>query len=367
MSDAISKAVTEADKQENGNAARVEIKVEAPADAKTVEINIPDEAVDMAAEGRTQALTVSTPVAAITFDDKALLAISGEASGDIKITTSKVEASSLSSESQQLVGDRPVFNFSVTSGSNTISQFGGNVSVSVPYTPKEGEDPNAIVIYFINAEGKPEMVSNCAYDPATGTVSFTTDHFSQYAVGYNKVSFKDVEEDAWCSEAVGFIAARDITTGTGDNLFSPQVKMTRGQFIVMLMKAYGMTPDTDPKENFADAGNTYYTGYLAAAKRLGISGGVGDNLFAPKKEITRQEMFTLLYNALKEMDSLPQGSSGKSLASFSDTNLVASWAKDAMKLLVETGTIGGNNGMLTPAGTTTRAEMAQVLYNLLGK
>jgi hypothetical protein len=38
-----------------------------------------------------------------------------------------------------------------------------------------------------------------------------------------------------------------------------------------------------------------------------------------------------------------------------------------MMLLVETGIIGGSDGKLTPQGTTTRAEMAQVLYNLLGK
>jgi hypothetical protein len=37
-----------------------------------------------------------------------------------------------------------------------------------------------------------------------------------------------------------------------------------------------------------------------------------------------------------------------------------------MKLLVESGTVSGSNGKLTPTGTTTRAEMAQVLYNLLG-
>jgi hypothetical protein len=68
----------------------------------------------------------------------------------------------------------------------------------------------------------------------------------------------------------------------------------------MLMKAYGITADPNTSNNFSDAGNTYYTGYLAAAKRLGISAGVGDNLFAPSQELTRQEMFTLLYNTLQE-------------------------------------------------------------------
>ena len=367
VSDAIDKAVEEAQKQGNGTAAVVKIKVEAPADAKTVETNISKEAVSLAANGKIQALTVSTPVASITFDDKALSTIAFEAEEAVKITASKAEASSLSPEVRQIVGDRPVFNFSVTSGNRTISQFGGNISVSVPYTPKAGEDTNAIVIYYINAAGDPEIVSDCVYDPATGSISFSTNHFSKYAVAYNKVSFKDVSADAWYNKAVGFIAARSITTGTGNGNYSPEAKLTRGEFLVMIMRACVIAPDENPKDNFADAGNTYYTGYLGAAKRLGISGGVGNNMFAPGKEIARQEMFTLLYNALKVIGRLPQRNSGKSLSAFSDAGEIASWAKNAMTLLVETGTIDGNAGKLTPAGTTTRAEMAQVLYNLLKK
>ena len=151
----------------------------------------------------------------------------------------------------------------------------------------------------------------------------------------------------------------------------------------MLMKAYGIAPDMNPNpgKNFTDAGSTWYTGYLAAARRLGISAGVGNNLFAPGKEITRQEMFTLLYNALKaigrlprthgravsEADDQPRGNSGKTLSSFSDTGGIAPWAKEAMKLFVETGTIGGSGNRLSPKDTTTRAQMAQVLYSLLGK
>jgi hypothetical protein len=78
-------------------------------------------------------------------------------------------------------------------------------------------------------------------------------------------------------------------------------------------------------------------------------------------------MFTLLHNALKAISRLPRGNSGKSLSSFSDAGDIAPWAKDAMKLLVETGTIGGSGGKLSPQDTTTRAQMAQVLYSLLSK
>ncbi|MDP4094008.1 MAG: DUF5018 domain-containing protein [Bacillota bacterium] len=367
VNDAVRKAAEEATKQGNKTQVVVEIKVEAPADTKAVETSLPKTAVDIVADSKTNALTISTPIADITFDDKSIETIAGQAADDVKISAAKVETATLSEEARQMVDDRPVYNFSVTSGNNTISQFEGNVTVAVPYTPRPGENTDAIVIYYINAQGNLQMVSNCKFDAATGTISFVTNHFSQYAVGYNKISFKDVPEDVWYNKAVNFIASRGITTGTGNGNYSPGAKLTRGEFLVMAMRAYGIAPDESPRDNFSDAGNTYYTGYLAAAKRLGIAGGVGNNLYAPDKEITRQEMFTMLYNALKVIGQIPEGNSGEQLSDFSDAGKIASWAKDAMKLMVESSIIAGSDGKLSPQGTATRAEMAQVLYNLFIK
>ena len=75
----------------------------------------------------------------------------------------------------------------------------------------------------------------------------------------------------------------------------------------------------------------------------------------------------MLYNALRVIDRLPQGSSGKTLTNFTDADEISIWAKEAITLLVETGTIVGNNEKLSPGDKATRAEMAQVMYNLLSK
>ena len=366
VKDALNKALAAADQKGGNTEAKVEIKVTAPASAKSVEAGIPKAAVDAVAGSKVVAMSVSTPLAALSFDGNSLDTIS-KAAGDVKISVSKVDTATLSTEAQKTIGDRPVFNFNVTSGNQTISQFGGTVSLSIPYTPKAGEDLNAIVIYYINAEGKLEAVGNCAYDAATGMVRFQTNHFSTYAVGYNKVSFKDVAANAWYSKAVGFVAARGITEGTGNGNFSPEAKLTRGQLLVMLMKAYGISPDKTPKENFADAGNTYYTGYLAAAKRLGISNGVGNNKYAPEKDITQQEMYTLTYNTLKAIGQLSVNSSGKTLKDFTDADKVATWAKDAMTFMANNGIVVDSDSRLYPDGKANRAHMVQVLYNLLTK
>ena len=100
---------------------------------------------------------------------------------------------------------------------------------------------------------------------------------------------------------------------------------------------------------FADAGSTYYTNYLSTAKRLGITGGVGNNLYAPDALITREDMFTLLYRALDMLDEIPEkSSSGKSLSSFKDSDQISDYAQDAMKSFAKDGIISGSGGMLNP-------------------
>ena len=365
VSDAIRKALEEAEKQGGGAVAKVQIKLEDSYGAESVEMTIPKEAVNQASEAGIGALSISTPSGSIDFDADAISGLSKEAEGDLKVNISMVDASSISHEAQRKVGDRPVLDLSVSIGDKAIGEFGGQVLVSVPYAAKAGEDTNSIVAYRINDSGDLQVIPNCTYDLARGMLMFRTTHFSLYAVGYNKVGFEDVPQNAWYGKATSFIAAREISKGTGNGNFSPDADLTRGEFIVMLMRAYEILPDVEIEDNFADAGSTYYTDYLAVAKRLGISNGVGDNMFAPDKKITRQEMFTLLYNALKVIGRLPEGSGGKPLLSFTDTDDIASWAKEAMSLLVETGTISGSGGRLFPTSTATRAEMAQVLYNML--
>ncbi len=315
-------------------------------------------------------LTLNTEIGSITIPSamlSSMKALSGK-TANIKIAVG--DKFKLPLSARTAIGNHPLIQLTLTIDGQEISwnNPGGRVTVSIPYTPSrnEVESPESIVLWHINTNGNLTSIPNGRYDQSSGKVTFTTSHFSYYALGYNKVDFKDVVEGAWYEDAVNFIAARKITDGTGSGNYSPGKKLTRSEFIVLLMRAYGIAPDTNPTDNFADAGNAYYTGYLAAAKRLGISQGIGGNLYGPDKILTRQEMFTLLYNTLKVIKQLPKGNSGNRLDSYSDVGQISSWAKEATLGLFEGGIISGNAGKLRPMTTTTRAEMAQVLYKLLG-
>lgn len=317
------------------------------------------------------ALTVSTELGSVRIPAGMLAGIPHLEGKTAGINISAADRTRLPEDIRAALGNHPLLSLTLTLDGEKVDWNNSDAPVTacIPYLPtaEELENPESIVIWYIDGNGGAVCVPNGRYDPITGTVIFSTTHFSDFAVAYNKVSFNDVEENAWYSKPVSFIAARGITAGTSKGKYSPEAILTRGEFLVLLMRAYNISPDESPTENFSDAGNGYFTGYLAAAKRLGISAGVGNNMFAPNNEITRQEMFTMLYNALEALNQLPEGGSNRNLSDFTDAELISPWAKKAMTLLVETGTIVGSNGVLNPHGKTTRAQMAQALYNLFSR
>ncbi len=347
----------------------LKLVIDTPDGTKKLVVTIDEDDLSAIAKNTDASLAITSPFISVTFDNKALETIAtADNGGNVVISASVIDNSILSEKDQAKVKDRPVYDLTVTNGDTIVSNFdGGHATVTIPYTLRSGENPNCILVYYLADDGSLQTVKG-HYDPIKKAVVFTTTHFSKFILGYNQVAFRDVAPSAWYADAVNFIAARGITSGTSEGIYSPNANLTRGQFVVLLMNAYQIgTQSTAGTENFSDAGNTYYTPYLLQAKALGIVNGVGNNLFAPQKAITRQEMIVMLYNALEVIDEVPDAMNNTALTSFNDADLIADWAKDAMTTLVQAGVISGSNDLLNPKSGTTRAEIAQVLYNLLSK
>jgi len=348
-----------------GKKSLIEFKIRSAEEADAVSLQIPRAAFDKIADETEAYVRVDAGIGSITLDTRALDAVRAGAQGDIRVNIARADTGGLSEEEKKLVDGRPVFDFSVKAGDEEISDFtGGFAEISIPYTPRSGEDYDSIVAFYIDGSGKLKYARG-RYDEKTGTVNIVTGHLSRYAIGYRKVSFGDVAPDAWYAKAVGFIGARGITEGTGNGSFGPAASLTRADFLVMAMKAHGLEPAANPKDNFRDAGSKYYTGYLAAAKQLGISQGKGNELYEPEKTISREEMLTLLYRILKTVGEIPGSINGGGLSGFEDGERVAAWAEEPVSVLLKAGIINGSGGSLKPKAVSTRAEMAQVLYKLL--
>lgn len=348
-------------------ATTIEIVAIAPAGAQAVSVDVPASAVRSIAETAKTSVMVNTGMAIITFDERAVAAISkAGVQGDVEISVAVVEPGTLSSEARAVVGTRPVYDFGVTNGGNEVNNFdGGKAFINIPYALKPGEEADSLVLFHITSDGKLESV-RCVYNTQTKCIEAVLNHFSRYAVAYNKVSFKDVQSNAWYAKAASFLASREITSGIGNGSFGPSQKLTREQFLVMLMRAYNIAPDAKAVKTFDDVSDNYAAPYISAAKRLGISDGIGGNKFGPNKEISRQEMFVMLYNTLKAIGELPDAKAGLSIKGYKDLSAVADWALPAMTLMVESGLSDGTgDNKLSPQSISDRATAAQIIYNLL--
>ncbi|MDF3002924.1 MAG: cell wall-binding protein, partial [Bacillota bacterium] len=136
MNKAMIGAVKEAEQRGGAITAGITIHIDAPQSSSSVTTGIPTEAIRQAVAEGIRTLTVSTPIASVSFDSETLSGIAGETAGQVKITAAKADASKLSGETLQLVGSRPVYQLGVTEGDRAISHFNGTVTVSIPYTPQ---------------------------------------------------------------------------------------------------------------------------------------------------------------------------------------------------------------------------------------
>lgn len=173
-------------------------------------------------------------------------------------------------------------------------------------------------------------------------------------------------------EAADYLWERSVINGVDGGLFAPQLNVTRGEFITMLMRSLdsGSVPrSVGPAEQFSDVpeGSFCYDSLLKA-KTLGITCGVGENRFEPDAAILRQDMFLMLYNAMEVWDLIVQAENSQEPDRFTDTAEIADYAKQAILTLMQNHTVGGaDSGILQPQDTVTRAEAAQVIYNMLLK
>lgn len=133
----------------------------------------------MADEGAT--ISVSSGAATITLDSGAASTIGSAGEGDVRIGIGEASKDDLSAAQKDVVGDKMVIRIDATAGDNAVHQLNGKATLSVPYTLKPGEDPNDIVIWYINDNG---IIENIAATYADGFVTWETDHFSYYAVAF---------------------------------------------------------------------------------------------------------------------------------------------------------------------------------------
>lgn len=315
-------------------------------------------------------LTFATGAGSITLPGDMLSGIVGVGGQKAGITVGQGDKSGLSEEVRKYIGDRPMVRLTLTlDGKPAVwDNPDAPVAVAMPYPPTAAElaDPEHIVVWYIDGAGNAVSVPNGRYDPATGTVTFTATHFSYYAVAYVHKTFDDLANAAWARESVEILASKGVLKGISESEYAPQADITRADFLYFLVRTLGI--DAGINGNFDDiSGGAYYYKEIGIARKLGITGGTGDNKFSPDACITRQEMMVLTERALGMLKKLKEPGMASDLAGFSDGSLVAEYAVGGVASMVREGLIAGRGGKLDPLENATRAEAAVFLYRVYGR
>lgn len=256
-----------------------------------------------------------------------------------------------------------VFDFGMYLGSQRITDFNKPITITVKYDPSKVTDTSKVGVYYYNEkDGRWEYVGGKVN--SDGTITFTVDHFSKYAVMEFKNSFEDIKSH-WARKSIELILARQITNGVDQKSFAPDRKISRAEFAVMLVRALKLDKTSD--KSFADvAGNAWYKDYLQKAYKAGIISG---DSFAPGSPITREQMAEMLVRAysyssgtkLEDMRTTQQ-------IRFKDEGLALGTARESIILADALGLMNGNpDGTFAPKGNATRAEAAVTIIRLLEK
>ena len=177
--------------------------------------------------------------------------------------------------------------------------------------------------------------------------------------------YTDVDTGAWYHEAIDFAIENDLMNGVGDNIFNPDGNLSRAMMVRILWNMEDQPTNVSGSYSDVVAGAWYEKAVLWATAN-NIVNGYPDGSFGPDNSITRQEMAAILYRyaQFKEYDMTAEDD----LTRFPDGDETAEWAETFVRWAVAEGLLNGrDDGTLDPAGTATRAEVAQIFMNYCEK
>ena len=305
-------------------------------------------------------LEVALPTGTVTLDKTALAAV-GAAGKDVTVSVDRVDSTELTGIQRFILGSRAstavIVDVNVTANGAKVSTFdGGSVRITVPYTPKANENTRRLVVWYIADNGRIERKAG-SYDAATGTVSFTTGHLSQYVLV--SFPFTDVPEDSWYYGSAAYAYMNGLFSGTDETSFSPEETMTRGMLVTVLYRMAG-SPAVSGAAAYSDvAADSYCANAVSWAGTKKIVNGFGDGSFAPDKAVTREQLAAIVYRyaQFRGLDV----SSTAALTDFTDAADVADYALPAMRWAVGTELLQGADHALAPKDGAQRAQVAAIL------
>ena len=175
--------------------------------------------------------------------------------------------------------------------------------------------------------------------------------------------FKDFDRNAWYADAVSAAVDNGLLYGKSSTIINPNGDMTRAEMAAIINRSFGCYKTADISQYKDVAKSKWYYKDVALAVQMGTYNGRSSSAMAPDSPITRQEAMTVVARALElDYDSY----SKTDLSVFSDRSEISNWAMPYVRAMVGADYIHGRGKVLAPLDNITRAEFAQIFYNIIG-
>ena len=175
--------------------------------------------------------------------------------------------------------------------------------------------------------------------------------------------FSDFDRTAWYAEAVNAAVDNGLLYGKSATVIDPNGDMTRAEMAAIINRSFGCYKTADISQYKDVSKSKWYYKDVALAVQMGTYNGRSSSAMAPDAPISRQEAMTVVARALElDYDSY----SKTDLSAFSDRSEISNWALPYVRAMVGADYIHGRGKILAPLDNITRAEFAQIFYNIIG-
>ena len=175
--------------------------------------------------------------------------------------------------------------------------------------------------------------------------------------------FRDFDKSAWYAEAVSAAVDNGLLCGKSATVLDPNGDMTRAEMAAIINRSFGCYKSADVSQYKDVTKSKWYYKDVAMAVQMGTYNGRSASSMAPDAPISRQEAMTVVARALElDYDSY----SKTDLSAFSDRSEISNWALPYVRAMIGADYIHGRTKGLEPLDNITRAEFAQIFYNIIG-
>ena len=197
----------------------------------------------------------------------------------------------------------------------------------------------------------------------TSCLSLAVSASAANTVNRKATDFRDFDKSAWYAEAVSAAVDNGLLYGKSSSIIDPNGDMTRAEMAAIINRSFGCYKAADISQYKDVSKSKWYYKDVALAVQMGTYNGRSSSTMAPDAPITREEAMTVVARALElDYDSY----SKTDLSTFSDRSEISNWALPYVRAMVGADYIHGRTKGLEPLDNITRAEFAQIFYNIIG-